>query len=449
MKVKVSVEKDKNGRLTSLQVRKGKQKKGVRLDFVYGVDGYVRDILFQGKSKDMPSFAEIIDLVNEGFIERIGNIKNIENIENIETIETVDLVSLIALISTVSEVTNIKNIESIDLIDEITKITDIESITAFLNIQNAPKGEQILNGSFENMTVGEPDDWTKDPYHINAWIDAAEGHTGSHAVWSNGRTEYLYQILENLTPVSSLTAFAFWMKTGQWNPGEKAEIDFVITYSDDTTTSFSKNTTTDETWVEFDILSELDADKTIKKIAFRRSLTETRNFMVDDITLMRSGFIVEIDGDVEVVQPTAADLKATVTQAAKDRTITGTATVTQSGDVEAVQPTRTDFKNQPEREDLLIEHKDFSTSGSPQAVLAAVAAQKHKIYACGYEADADGTMFEFQATIATVTKKFCRKVKKGVWGQTFLHPVVCDTNTALNFLANGANVKVWIQYKTE
>ena len=58
-----------------------------------------------------------------------------------------------------------------------------------------------------------------------------------------------------------------------------------------------------------------------------------------------------IGGDVEVVQPTAADLKATVTQASSARTISGTATVTQAakdrtvtGTVIATQSTQANLK---------------------------------------------------------------------------------------------------------
>lgn len=120
MKLTATVEKDTNGRLTSLQVRKGRQKKGVRLDFVYGQDGFVRDISFEGRRDQMPSIPDIIDIVNESFIERIGTIntvnvlkllKEITTIKNIESIETIGLTDLTQVITEVKSVDVVKSIE--------------------------------------------------------------------------------------------------------------------------------------------------------------------------------------------------------------------------------------------------------------------------------------------------------------------------------------------------
>jgi len=53
----------------------------------------------------------------------------------------------------------------------------------------------------------------------------------------------------------------------------------------------------------------------------------------EDETKLKATVALKAASEIEVVQPTAADLNATVTQAEKDRTITGTATVTPSGDM--------------------------------------------------------------------------------------------------------------------
>lgn len=111
MKLKATVKKDDAGRLTQLQVRKGRQQKSVILDFEYGQDGFVRDIFFEGRKDQLPNIGEIIDLVHGGFIERIGTVKLVNTIETIENIESVDLIDLI---TTISEITNIKNIEKIE-----------------------------------------------------------------------------------------------------------------------------------------------------------------------------------------------------------------------------------------------------------------------------------------------------------------------------------------------
>ena len=102
----------------------------------------------------------------------------------------------------------------------------------------------------------------------------------------------------------------------------------------------------------------------------------------------------------------------------------------------------------PEREDLLVEEKDFASNVALQTVLAAVGASKHKVYALGWECDTDGT-YHFSGTFGGNAKKFCRRITKGVYAQTFVQPVVLDTNTALQFMSNGGASKVWVQYITE
>jgi len=112
------------------------------------------------------------------------------------------------------------------------------------------------------------------------------------------------------------------------------------------------------------------------------------------------------------------------------------------------QATRTSLTMKPEREDLLLKDLDFAANASLQEYLAAVANQKHKVYAFGYEADADGVYY-FSATVNGSAFKFGRRITKGVYAQTLVHPVVCDVNTALQFMSTTGNSKVWLQYKTE
>jgi hypothetical protein len=101
-----------------------------------------------------------------------------------------------------------------------------------------------------------------------------------------------------------------------------------------------------------------------------------------------------------------------------------------------------------EREDLLLKDVDFTANAALQSYLAAVESKKHKVYAFGYEADADGVYY-FSATVNGSAFKFGRRITKGVYAQTLVHPVVCDANTVLNFMSTTGNSKAWIQYKTE
>ena len=77
MKMHVETRRDSTGRLDHLAVRKGRRRRGVDLQFLYGTDGFLRDIEFSGREEDMPSIPDIIALVNEKFMERIGTIKKI------------------------------------------------------------------------------------------------------------------------------------------------------------------------------------------------------------------------------------------------------------------------------------------------------------------------------------------------------------------------------------
>ena len=83
MKMRAETRRDSTGRLDHLTVRKGRRRKGVDLQFIYGTDGFLRDIEFTGRREDMPSIPEIVALINEKFMERIGTIQNIERIGNI------------------------------------------------------------------------------------------------------------------------------------------------------------------------------------------------------------------------------------------------------------------------------------------------------------------------------------------------------------------------------
>jgi len=112
------------------------------------------------------------------------------------------------------------------------------------------------------------------------------------------------------------------------------------------------------------------------------------------------------------------------------------------------QLTRTNLLVKPEREDLLLKDLDFASNVALQSYLAAVPNVKHKVYSYGFEVDADGTYY-FSATVNGAAFKFGRRITKGVMVQTLVNPIVCDTNTALEFLCFGGNAKTCIQYKTE
>jgi hypothetical protein len=121
--------------------------------------------------------------------------------------------------------------------------------------------------------------------------------------------------------------------------------------------------------------------------------------------------------------------------------------LTASDIVTVQQATRTSLLIKPEREDLTTYHTTVAAGGAGDtALIAGVANQKHKIFACGYETDADVRVrFRFGTSNGWGARR-----TKGVYAQTFTHPQVGAVNTAINFRTEGAvNADVWIQYITE
>lgn len=86
MKLRSEIYTDETGRLDRLKVFKGRQRRGVNLQFIYDSEGFVREIQFEGRRKDLPSIPDIVALVNEKFMERIGNIKRIDSIRDIANV---------------------------------------------------------------------------------------------------------------------------------------------------------------------------------------------------------------------------------------------------------------------------------------------------------------------------------------------------------------------------
>jgi len=116
-------------------------------------------------------------------------------------------------------------------------------------------------------------------------------------------------------------------------------------------------------------------------------------------------------------------------------------------DVAPYQTTRTSLRTKPEREDLSVGYNLVAAAGAVDTqLLAAVAGQNHKIFACGYETDAAVRVgFRFGAG-----NRWGARRTAGPYAQTFPNPVVGPVNTALNFRSEGAvNADVWYHYITE
>lgn len=120
MKLRVQTRRDSKGRLGHLFVKRARGK-GLNLAFEYGSDGFLKIIDFEGRSRDLPSIPEVVGLVNEKFMERIGKIRRIELIDQILNISTIDTINRIDTIDA------IQVIKAIEKIDDVT-ITDIGKV---------------------------------------------------------------------------------------------------------------------------------------------------------------------------------------------------------------------------------------------------------------------------------------------------------------------------------
>ncbi len=119
-----------------------------------------------------------------------------------------------------------------------------------------------------------------------------------------------------------------------------------------------------------------------------------------------------------------------------------------AGYVVASQSVRTSMTVKPEREDLSLYHTTIAAGVAGDTVLrAAVAGQKHKVYACGYETDAAVRVgFRFNSA----DPRFGTRRTAGPYAQTFPNPVCSAVNQTLTFRYEGAvNADVWVQYVTE
>jgi hypothetical protein len=319
-------------------------------------------------------------------VDFIGLINWINTIKTIKTIENIDVVKAI---------TNIVNIASLDLIDRITLIDAITTIASITNIGNIDrigridsieaKMNPIRNSAFLTDFTG----WLNmDSSKITIETDADLGKR----VRFESAGGYLQQHFFVSSDKFKTVAFrAYKPAVGGSN------IRLWISYSDASATMYEPVLT--NAWAKYTKVA--DAGKIICSISF-----------------------IDLGGICFLALPQLVE----------------------STDV--AQATRTNLLVKPEREDLLLKDVDFSASASLQSYLAAVESQKHKVYAFGYEADADGVYY-FSATIGGSAFKFGRRITKGVYAQTFVHPVVCDVNTVLNFMSTTGNSKAWIQYKTE
>ena len=278
MTMRVETGRDSSGRLDNLKIFKGRQRRPVELQFIYGTDGFVRDISFTGTKADLPSVPEIVDLINEKFIERIGVISKVE---------------LIDLISLITEITIIKTIETIT---DIKKIRSIESADIRTGL--------IRNPSFE---TGDLNGWrvlktgTYDVTDTMAFGSPLDGKYVLRLQATNPATGDQPTIGQDL-PIISTDDVEYISFNWIGQTSRKLSID--ITYSDGWISTFTFVGTGE--WKRAYVpASWLIAGKYVKTVAFHpfaeSPLNDGRNFYVDLVDAFRVG-LVRLSGEIGTVQ---------------------------------------------------------------------------------------------------------------------------------------------------
>ena len=83
-KMRVAIRKYDDGRLDKLEIFKRlRQRKPLTVQYLYDANQILTELEFDGRREDLPSLPEIVDLVNESFIDWIGVIKNIKKIDEV------------------------------------------------------------------------------------------------------------------------------------------------------------------------------------------------------------------------------------------------------------------------------------------------------------------------------------------------------------------------------
>lgn len=448
MRNRIEVSKNTDGRIEEGQILFG-ERKLLRFSNEWDDEGFLRSIRFEGQKSNLPTATELYWLMGEKFIERIRKIDLIDLIDRIALIDSITNIGTLAnltTVGTVNAITNIANIASLDLIDRITLIDGITNITNLASLDLIDRITLIdAITTISNITnIASLD--------LIDRITLIDTITNIATIGSIGSIGHLETVLASLNPIRN----AFFINAfNGWHNGDAAKITIV----DDAT--FGKvvkiNNASPATllqWVSIDsnkyptlvFWGKRDNVTNIHVIiAYSDGTTTTSDVAVNPAWGIHS---VSLTANKKTVYVSFTNSAANGICYVANPLLVESNAATVTGTVVATQDTRFNLRVDPERIDLLLKDLDFASNVALQTYLAAVGGQKHEVYAFGFEADADGTYY-FSATVGGSVSKFAKLVTKGVYAQTLVHPIMCDVNTALNFMCTTGNAKTWIQYKTE
>lgn len=253
---------------------------------------------------------ELIDLISEiTLIKTIANILNIDNISSVDVIDT---------ISTIDNITEIAHITGLDIVLGVGDLFDVYDIHTLRHLAHANTTENLV----KNATITSLWDNDAGTYIIKDWIlsrcevaDTIGGVEGEGWVdiLANG---YIKQYLKPI--YGDETAFLIWI----WSQHTGVAMRVTFTFTDDTTEVFNFTTTAGTKTTH---LCESTTHKRLKSVTIA-NLDAIYSFYVDEVNGAPAHDPSEIrdltsTDVVSVEQSDETKLKATVTQAEKDREI--------------------------------------------------------------------------------------------------------------------------------
>ena len=374
----------------------------------------IANILNVQDVKNLESVWKILQIDNISSVDLIDTITNVGTLNMLNTIGqinkinpqgsynvVIDLLNRIAQVDTISTVNQIVNLGTLNKINEVTTLGTLNQLNTIGTINKINEIVKITSGSIVSEVISNSRFQTGD---LTGWLI----YSGSPSVDTN--------VLWHDLPSLKLPAFStVWHYVNQGCYGYELclfgavrsdtanrYIMVYLIYTDLTTESFMWKATNANTW--YDCYSMGTVNKPLLAIEIENPNSAT-------ITWLAGLTVLKVNQTIR-------------------------------------QPTRTNLNVKPEREDTLIYSAEFSSSTAYRTVLDAVAGKRHKIYALGYDVDANGSYW-FSAIVQGVGYFFGVRRTAGVYAQTFVHPIVCDENTTLKFMCNGGTAYVWVQYVTE
>jgi len=350
--------------------------------------------------KTINTIENINQIASLGTLNKVNDVALIDNITNIGTLNKVNDVALIDSITNLGTLNQLNTIQQINkinpsatenvVIDRIAKIDNITDISNIGTVANLDVGFVRVNPIQNPRFTSGFEGWRNpDPANIIVEDDTYFRKRVKMSNTTYTLTQYFF-VSSNIW-----RTFCLWAFKPTTNG---SDLYYNITYTDGTSTSGTFTLTT--SWARYTVA--LDVGKIISGVSVG---------LVSNTGTVYFTMLSLVDDNIREVK----------------------------------QATRTNLKVQNEREDLIT--KSWDLTAGTTVLLSAVSGQRHKIYGWDYEADTDGAN-EFSATIGGVTVKFGRRKTKGVHAMGLPHPIVCDVNTALNFISAG-NTSLSLRYVTE